>query len=478
MSAPIMLTKNFGSGIGAYTLTGATLAAIGAGFGTAETFGAGIWSRASFGGNVVRYKGKLYAWIADDIYQYDDVSAWTSVHTLAVSQGSFTGGYHTPLYVLNISGVPTLCGVYGSSTSGTVKSIKTTDGSTWSEATVNGANNFLGYGLNKTFVFQNKLYIDTYWSSGTFTHAVYDPATDVLTYVGTGSLLQLTSDFCAYKGRFFKLGLQADGKFHLQELVSSAFTDVILFPEVATTTNPGGYNFNSCLFVAPDGNMYAAFYCNNGTNFGICLHKVTIISGTPTDGGEISTAVLPASLAFTGNLLVIGTTNGGFFTCYDDQESSPGSFTSLIYIADSKAADASYAAYTFINESTPLSLIGVGGNVDSSNPNYKQGGGARTYVAGGKSIEIVMEEAAAGGRKLSYRAYGGGTVTISFYFKDPMDEVALTLCSLVSPSIGTITGGNTNTGVTADGSLQYVTWAFLSDGVTRGDQVTVTPRVA
>jgi hypothetical protein len=138
------------------------------------------------------------------------------------------------------------------------------------------------------------------------------------------------------------------------------------------------------------------------------------------------------------------------------------------------------ALIVYHNGSATPSLVsggtvsGVAEMAKSESMNY--GGAEYTFTPGDKDLVIERVSSGVNNQTIYWRAYGGGTVSIDFFFsgtdKGEVDSVA----TLVSPSTGSLSG-TTITGVTADGSLQSVEWDNITDGAGLGTFRTILGKI-
>jgi len=157
-----------------------------------------------------------------------------------------------------------------------------------------------------------------------------------------------------------------------------------------------------------------------------------------------------------------------------DTETTPGTLVTLLAFSDDASPGTPFAVYLYRGIVLPYLLQGSGGAVRDALPQASRNGGGYFFTPTQDGIEILSVAPTTGGETITFRASGGGTITVQFR-RSRQQQGATGLATLVGP----VTGGgslgtNQVTGVTADGfQLNTVTWNFFADTVPNNEALVV-----
>jgi len=472
-----------------FRYAGTNVAAVGNSFGTADTAVTVSNSNNCMPcGRVIRFGGlnTYVATVDTHIYRSTDGgSTWTAVHTLTDIATAMTQA-KSGFAVVYLNGLPALAMIYQGSGGGSCNSYYgaySFDGVTWTTqgpfTIISGGNQSnVNRGFNHMVVQGSTIFIQGGSSSAaggpssdyTF---IYQPGANSLTAanpsgIGVGNM---SPTICEFNNRIFVLYVQtAATTLTLGEIVGNNATVIASLQTSMPSTTSG----TGTLFV--DGvNMYAIATGTNGagSNTGFKVWQVS----SSLVVTEITSTVLPTILR---SAYPAGASAEGRVQAVIDGVTSPGS-SPTIYLYFSFSANTNYALYRWNGNATEITLISQGGTTLHSLPFFSNVTG--TYFIAdsvypsttGISVEVTNRIFTATGVRLSFKIYGtsaGGAVSFRVYVGAVNAEYPTTAGTLTDPSVGAISGGNINTGLTADnGATTYqVTWAAQTDGFTTNEQ--------
>lgn len=473
-----------------FRYAGTNVAAVGSSFGTADiAVTSSLSNNCMPCGRVIRFGGlnTYVATVDTNIYRSTNGgSTWTAVHALTDIASTATQ-IKSGFAVVYLNGLPALAMMYQGSGAGSLNSyygVYSFDGVTWTTQgsfTITTAGNLsnVNRGFNHTVVQGSTVYIQAGSSSAaggsssdyTF---IYQPGANSITAanpsgIGNGNM---SPTICEFNNRIFVLYVRtAATTLTLGEIVGNNSTVISSLQTGMPSTTSG----TGTLFV--DGvNMYAIATGSDGagSNTGF---KVWQISSTLTVT-EITSTVLPTILR-SAYPLTAGIAEGRVQAIIDGV-TSPGS-APTIYLYFSFSANTNYALYQWNGNATEITLISQGGTTLHSLPFF--GNVTGTYFVAdsvypsttGISVEVTNRIFTATGVRLSFKIYGtsaGGAVSFRVYVGAANEEYPTTAGTLTDPSVGAISGGNINTGLTADNGVTtyQVTWAAQTDGFTTNSQ--------
>lgn len=438
---------------------------IGTSFGSADAGIAATLNVVQPNGRVINFGG-LNTYLAatgDSIYRTTDGgTTWTQVLTLA----SINAENHrkSGFSVVYLNGIPAVTLIY-SSLDTTIRTVYSFDGLNWTAQgpfTITSLGAGTDVGFNRTIVIGSTLYMAI---TNTARIIIYDPgANNAIEVTPSGAAgAGQSPGICEFNNRVFVLATRTTGTtLTLFEIVGQTSTIISSLASQPTATATG----QAALFV--DGtNMYAIGLGADASGGLACFQVTSALAVT-----DISTTVLPAVLRTN-----IPTDSGGSNKSIRvipviDGVSSPGS-SPTIYLYISITANGPWALYQWNGNATQISLISQGGSSLHSLPGFGNVTGSY-FVAdsvfpstSGITVEITNRTFTSNGVRLSFKLYGSvGSVSFRAYVGDSTAEYPTTACTLTNPSVGAISGGTINTGLTADnGATTYqVTWASQTDG--------------
>lgn len=429
------------------------------------------------------------AWVAQELYTWDG-GVWKLRFTLSpIMDTSHTYG-HTGLYVIPISNVPTIVGVYNDN-SGLTRGIKSTDGGvTWTTGAAGQ-----GQGdprFTSEILFRGVIY----WTGttnaspggGPFTSYQYDPSTDTSGFVALATNMDNTSPMAMveYSGILYLTawsnasGTATQGMF-LWVFNGTNWTAIGRLPGPTAQQNFFRTSqMQNALYAPGDGFIYSLMNYQSDTNLnGLVATKIT-----PTGLGstmlDVTSGMIPTSLQYP-NL-----TNTTRICALVEIESNPTTPSAHIYIV-STLSGSTIAYYT---HNGPATLIGnsgvandIGGDSAMSIPQVSTSSSEYIWVPNDFDVRVTSVLPALNGVRLSFRLFGPlGTETKSFALNySAIEQIATSVATLASPSAGTLSGNQID-GLIADGgttapTTYQVTWMAATDGVANNARARIAPRI-
>jgi hypothetical protein len=437
---------------------------------------------------VVVFRNEVYCALGLAIFKLVGLD-WTPVHILLYgSNPSAQLHFKTGLRVFYVNDQPLLAIIYGGTAASTLRRAKTLDGITWSDIALNGIGNLViaTNGVLRDIVWNNVLYFHCNWNDGNTGTGIWNPATDSITRNTTS--LDNCTEFMIFKGQL--LALAHGGSFptpshmYLVQWLSGSWQVAIDLTDLGNITGGGSpAALTAWAMWAPgDGFLYLAAAVNNNPPAGWVVKKIQYSGGvfsdvTPNTGP--GKTIGPTVFAGTGIPLWTsgGSTNspdGGRIQVTVDDVTNPGTPDVYFYYAPNDTVGTQVTTMKWNGPSSAVTLIGQGGDVANALAHTKAGGGERIWNSGRPDILITNIVSSVSGETISYIAYGGGTVNVTFYFSQDGEPPA-TQCLLAGNTGGTLVGNQVN-GVSADGTtVNTVLWTPLSQGVTNLTNVQVEP---
>ncbi|MHC4791835.1 MAG: hypothetical protein ACYS8Y_10455 [Planctomycetota bacterium] len=218
--------------------------------------------------------------------------------------------------------------------------------------------------------------------------------------------------------------------------------------------------------------LFGARHPAGGNNDGWVLLK--LVQGTDITLHTDLTTSLPANLQMPGapTYPVPGQApdwnDTQRFTSIIDQ-SNPASPTVTLYFHETGDTPAgNFVAYSFNDPNMVALDSGTASNYFI--PRDHDGGGDRFWTPSDNFPELTSVQILGATVRVNFRLHGSAT-NIRLYWERE-HRVPVNLGSLTNPSAGTITGGNTMTGLTPNGTTIYsVEWRASFDGVANLEQV-------
>jgi len=463
-------------------LNGKTLSQVGNNFGTLEDLGAVVFPCNS----VVEFGGDLYCWQWNTIYKYNSGTGnWDSDYAVP-SYDTGDDERRTGLYIINVSGTPTLIGLHRRS-AGNIWDVRLPLGGSWSNNNTGideiGGDLFrMGY-IGGCFVWR-----DLFWMVGSQNPPKvmsWDPANSVAvvhTLPGTsGSTCGGTaSTFVILNNDLYVIGARtinnAEDYITLWRFQSGAFVAVQNIGSTVVGTGLLRGNGSN-----PNRDHYAAW--SDGTNI-FCI--VRGASTSVSTGGLYAFKLAPSGSTFTEtnitNPVVPSAYRQGSMQATDyprwwvvkDNDTDPTSPDVYFYFSLNYGS-AAVLHYVWEGESTLMSDGTSLGSGELSMPDANQTAGERAWTSSEPNVLITGLAQGTGGLTISFKAWGGGTKTVKFYYSLE-EETPTSQCTLTGSATGgsATRSGNTVTNVSADGATTYtITWDFFTDGAFIGGRFEV-----
>jgi len=456
---------------------------------------------------VIQFQGEIYAVGTDGVYRFNqgpgnfpstappgDWSNLTIDGALPFTNPATTVTgemWKSGIHQVVIGNVPTLCGAYNTTSGSTSWRGYTFNGNTgvWNET----ADTVLAYIANPTtpnhrsFMYRNILY----WLSQVAADLqvlTFDPGSATLGTFSTGGANAprgAQASPCIFDDRLFLLSENTStGAAGIYEFLAGTFT--FLF-EIAGTTATSIQEGKNCLFLDETGtSMIAMFLDEFGANDGWAAYEIDNIAGTITLGANITAAVIPSGIRKG----VASLTGEQRFSVFYDQETTPGSYRTLLYHSVDGNAGTILTQYVWTNNATILLQEDAGGSAAWALPENlgPAGGGERIFTQGELHVEIVERLAILGGEAVRFKCYGDpGPVDKNVEFKrDADNEVPIAVATLIgTPTVvsgpGAAPTRNVNVleGVEADdgATIYETTWDISTDGFVSGQRGQLVPRI-
>jgi len=428
---------------------------------------------------VITFKNTLFVILNNYIWSFNGTN-WLPAYAFANPNTVGDTNCSTGLFIFNINNVQLLGAVYGGTGIAACYRIRSLDGVNFYEATLSGATGMrsdLHNGASCALVWQNILYWISYIGSDT-AHCSWDPSTDVFATVASPSGISYSTtshDMFIFDNRLFQLRPnESTSKLVLYEFILGAYSQVMNFSVPADGSGTGLAAYQTSKILAFDdgaGNLILRYYYSS-THFGWIDRKLTYSSPNFTDAGEIQSTTLIAALAYPNDIAP----GGARWGIYVDTDTVPGSQAIYFWYSLNDTAGSQLQWWRYIDSASPMVKLGVGvGDVGITLPNTRNGGGERLWTLNQPGVNFrgwVVPATVIGPRAI-FDVSGGGTKTVRLYWSKT-GEAPVNLCTLDSPSRGTIGGGSTSiTSWPADGASGQVTWNSAADGVPSTAEVQV-----
>lgn len=405
----------------------------------------------------------FFALTGNQIYRSTDGgSTWTSVKTLTGLVANQTN--KTGLHIVTINGAPNLALFWGLAGS-MVRGSYSPDGVTWTDETSGVIAGGIGSSLTSNLVFRNTLY-------GCFSDASliigYQPGSGGFTPISipatAGSRAKAIAEFNDQIGCLFvgTSGAADDSAFGTTDGVSN----VVRRADLVGTPTSDSRN----LLFEDSGSMIAMAYATAALGW-----KAWSISSTFV-ATDISSTVIPAGMT--------GTTIGGNVSASSrgyvlvDSEASPGSNPTK-YIFFTPSPGAQFSIFQWNGTGSAMTSVDNGGNSLQALSYTTNVSGNYFWTDGERTIEFIGRTPVTNGQRLQFQLFsetGTDIVSVRFYRGTAATEYPTALATLSSPSHGSLSGGNTITGLTANnGATTYeVTWEAVTDGFSPGTRYKLT----
>jgi len=342
-----------------------------------------------------------------------------------------------------------------------------TDGITWAKSAILLVVGGVPNGAFTSVTFWRGSFYAQFQASGLApVTIVWDPGSMTVASIAEPVLSALQgTDLCVLDDRLFAAFHDSGGIWRLYELVGGSWT----FRATIFSTGGLGAGSMGALFVdQATGDL--GFLGGNTTGPSVIARRINISTFVVTDPGTTITDAF-------GTVV----TSARFRWILD----LPDSTGLYIYYRSPASTDGPYTLYRWNGfTSTPTSL-GSGGDRSFAYPWGVQNGGSVFWTSGQRHIERLTATAALGGVQYGFQIYSPypsvDTVSVRWVYGNNIDESPHTpYASLTSPSAGSISGGNTITGLDAadNGATTFtVIWQAQADGFAVGDFAKTTPEI-
>jgi hypothetical protein len=476
------MRRRSGSNQAALRYTGTVVTTLGNTFGTTESSDGDHTPQ----NHAVQFQGNIFAVGSDGVYRKDDPTAdsgsWTQVH--AFTSPDTTNSRFSGLYPVNISGIPSLTMLYGTTTGTTSFRGVKFNGSSWSETAEIAAAAAI-VKIKAEIIFRNQLHIvDSAPNS-----IVWNPSGDTITTV-SNTFGNANVGLCVFRNRLFAVHSTGGNAVSSISEFTSGWTIVVNNFSTAAFNATGVFpsfdSGNQCLFT--DGtNMYCMV---SG------LHDLAQGMLTAGEGGwrcfqfdsnlavtNLTTTVLPANLradadggsggGAPANGSILGPQGDRFFA-FTDVDTTPGSQTTWLYYSPSQASPqipvpANFVIYQWNGSGSVMTQSGVaGGSDEHSVVSLPTSGGEYAWTAGELDVWISAVVADPAGTLISFKASGDpGSADKTVTFRvDYQGEPKITLATLTGSATGgsATRSGDSVINVDADGTTTYtVIWDHGTD---------------
>jgi hypothetical protein len=223
-----------------------------------------------------------------------------------------------------------------------------------------------------------------------------------------------------------------------------------------------------------NGYLYIIFPCRNGPGAGSgdgwLFYR---IDKSPTNDVFFDadlTSSLPANVRLPGGVANAPTWNDRErFTAIIDQSNPASPQTTLYYHETGDLPALSLSAYSWNDPN--MILIDTGAASNYFIPHELDGGGDKFWTPNDVTPTVDSVQVLGATVRVSFKLHGGGVHNVRLYWALGQ-AVPTNSGTLTNPSVGSITGGNTMTGVTADGTTVYsVEWRAQFDGIADLDDI-------
>jgi hypothetical protein len=302
------------------------------------------------------------------------------------------------------------------------------------------------------------------WNPGALTVALITPAAPPQ---------NAEAALCVFNDRLFGLWVtNGTNRLDLYELVGGAWTIRITGLIAAANSAPSA-DAKWCLFV--DGVNLIAI----GVNTTLGAWRVFSI-----DSALASTDVTTATDIAT--VLGAATATSSIAPLVDAPDPGSGAVPRIyLYQTPNRTVGTGFSIARWEGIATAMVSVGSGGDVAHAMPFGVQNGGSPFWTSGQRHIERVSATAVLGGVRYGFKIYSPNasvdSVSVRWIKTVATGEYPLTpFATLASPSAGTLTGGNTITGLDAadnGATTFFVTWMASTDGYSIGDSAKTTPEI-
>jgi hypothetical protein len=363
---------------------------------------------------------ELYAWVQNDIRKYNTgTQDWDVVYSVTNMTATAAGDrIHSGLVVINVSGTPTIVGMFKGAGNGVIYALTSTDGSTWTEITSGTTSNNGDRSLRILTVYGTSLVCNVGGTAATV--VMFDASSNSFTFPGgiysnNGNVAAASS--VVYDNRLFVAVVannSADESARLYEFSGGVFIEVIadLIATMATFAGGGISQWHE-LFHDSDGNLiYLAFQsgpANSPTDDdGLRAFHLDVDDYTIT---EITNTVVPATLRYPIDWTITEAELVNLRIFANTDNSVQNTPITEVYIAiatgASNIAAGTYQRFIWNGISSLMSPSTVGPSIQVALSRRKDGGGDHVYNAFSNEMNIYESAARAavtGGLQLTFRA--------------------------------------------------------------------------
>jgi hypothetical protein len=438
-----------------------------------------------------RFKGFAFSIVGNKVWKSNGSTTPTAVYTFA--QAMANPFDHLGLYIVQVAGVPTLTAVYYSQAQQRFYLARSTDGSSFTETTVSGLSPSVAGPFGRTGVFRNTVH----FTNGTTTIGIDLIAATGAIYNSAANQMDGNrgNDFCAYKGIFYRLGLDVSGGFWALWALNGAIWQRQYVLNFRPSANQApSTNKDTLLFADGAGNLIALVLWEGNFITGVHAYKIVAdASGAITSSTNISSTILPASwLPIDGGPNTFGA-NGTKMWCYQELDSISGQVSTHLFVCPVGNEGNPISYYQYHDAATQIGLAGVandsGGDASFALPHTK----AADFTTGTNNIwdatyievfYLGSPSAQLNGEEDQFAIYNVGLSATplrnvkSFFTKtgemENQTPVHFLSCRKVSgPGVAPTLSNDKLTiqGCSGDGTVYAGTWDIVTDGVVALDRV-------
>ena len=427
---------------------------------------------------VIRFLGRntFIQLIHQKIQRSTDAGAtWSDVVSDAdLSSAAGKAGPH----LCFINGVPTLVVLANlSGASGEWNIWTSTDGTSWTKTGPLTSTTASSYPLQSVVYWRGAFYATRNTSSSART-VTWDPinlTVSTIAFASPSTGNKAEHALCVYQDRLFCLLAGSSQRRQLQEFVGGTWVTV---GDVASATGNLANDAKFALFVDPaTDTMIAIFHAGSPQQWFVIKIDAALNTTDITDDVAIN-SVLPTSPLSAAQYRIS--------SMVDVPENPGGSPGVLLFAAANGTAGTPFTVLRWNGVSSPITAIGQGGDVAHAMPFGVQSGGSVFWTNGQRHVERVSATPVTGGVQWGIKLYSPNgspdNVDVCFYVGGKDAETpGPSKATLSNPSTGSISNGNTWTGLDAadNGSTTFtVTWEAEDDGYSVGDWVKSVPEVS
>lgn len=412
----------------------------------------------------VKFKGRVYVYQKNKVYRFNpDTSAWDVAYTITDAWSASDYYRHSGLYVINISGVDYMMGIYSTGGSSS-KYVRSSDGQSWTTGSIPTA-------ATGSAAFDCLVYRDVFfWYSADSKIFAFDPAVPSTLQISTPTTTSALRALHLFNGELFLLNYLSNSNTLADNMQLFRYTGGGVFSLVGSASllsSIVGYFstnfvFNSrpcCLFSV--GPVLYAILCGSTTS-GTATGKFWCLrlapNGASFDVTDISTIVLPVAL--------LSAQPGGSHAWYavHDNDSESGSVVVYLYY---RRIGVDWTVYRWDGDDRQMTQLGV---VDGgySIPSTCCGDGERVWSSKTLGVTVAGRASETGGLGYTFVAHGDPTVLYHDTLTSGSFSVGEVVTGSVSGATATILRVNSTAKTLEVGGVSSTPFVALDDLSTTG----------